>query len=375
MATSCVERLGHFPSHIDPVPVTDRPMGTCFRLGDRRRLTASRLASGWGLISVDTGFVTYPVTEPFDHGLLEAGDGHQIYWERVGNPDGKPAVVLHGGPGSGAAPWWRSYFDPERYQVTLFDQRGCGRSRPMASDPNIDMSAITTQHLICDIEALRTLHGIDQWLVFGGSWGSTLGLAYALEHPARVSELVCWGVTTTTRHEVNWLTWSMGEVYPEAFAELCALVPQLSLGDNLPAAYHRLLMNSDPQVRERAASAWCAWEERLGTLSGKPAPSARFADAQFRLGFARLVTHFFGHHGFLPDDGISGRLDRITGIPAVLVRGRLDIASPLGVAWRLCQQLPLARLHVVEKEDHGGAELTDRILAQATDHFILDTAR
>jgi proline iminopeptidase len=311
----------------------------------------------------------YPVTEPFDSGVLDAGDGHQIYWERVGVPGGKPAVVLHGGPGSGAPPWWRTYFDPGRYSVTLFDQRGCGRSRPLASEPGIDLSAITTQHLIDDIETLRELHGVDRWLVFGGSWGSTLGLAYAVEHPSRVSELVLWAVTTTTRHEVDWMTWGMGEIYPEAFAELLALVPDLERGGNVPAAYNRLLMGPDLPLQDHAARSWCAWEERLATLYGPPKPSQRFADAAFRLGFARLVTHFFGHHGFLPPDGISARCDRISGIPAVFVRGRLDIASPLGVIWRLVQRLPLATLHVVEDEDHGGAEATTELLLQATNRF------
>jgi len=253
--------------------------------------------------------------------------------------------------------------------VTLFDQRGCGRSGPLASEPGADLSAITTQDLIGDIEALRELHGVDRWLVFGGSWGSTLGLAYAVEHPSRVSELVLWGVTTTTPHEVDWLTWGMGEVYPEAFAELLALVPGLERGGNLPAAYHRLLMNPDADLQDRAARSWCAWEERLATLHGPPKPSPRYADPAFRLGFARLVTRFFGHHAFLPPDGISGRAGRMADIPAVFVRGRLDIASPLGAAWRLAQQLPLATLHVVEDEGHGGADTTDELLGQATDRF------
>jgi proline iminopeptidase len=311
----------------------------------------------------------YGMGEPFDSGMLDVGHGHRVYWERVGSPQGKPAVVLHGGPGSGAGPWWRSYFDPARYCVTLFDQRGCGRSRPLAGDPGIDLSLITTQHLIGDIEALRDLHGVDRWLVFGGSWGSTLGLAYAIEHPSRVSELVLWGVGTTTRHEADWFTWGMGEVYPEAFAELRALVPDLDQGGNLSAAYSRLLMSPDTELCDRAARAWCAWEDRLATLHGPPEPSARYADPAFRLGFARLVTHFFGHHGFLPPDGISGRTGRIAGIPAVLVRGRLDISSPLGVIWRLAQQLPLATLHVVEDEDHGGAAVTSKLLVEATDRF------
>jgi proline iminopeptidase len=311
----------------------------------------------------------YPIVEPFDSGILEAGSGHRVFWERVGNPRGKPAVVLHGGPGSGAQPWWRTYFDPGRYSVTLFDQRGCGRSRPLASEHDIDLSTITTQQLIGDIEALRRLHGADRWLVFGGSWGSTLALAYAVEHPSRVSELVLWGVTTTTRHEVDWLTWSMGEIYPEAFAGLLALVPDLERGGNLAAACNRLLMSDDAGLRDRAARAWCAWEERLATLNGPPEPSSRYADAAFRLGFARLVTHFFGQHAFLPPDGISGRTGRIAGIPAVLVRGRLDIASPLGVIWRLARQLPLATLHVVEDEGHGGGGDTDQLLVQATNRF------
>ena len=314
--------------------------------------------------------MAYSPVEPFERGALATGDGHELYWERVGNPRGKPAVVLHGGPGSGAAPWWRAFFDPERYVVTLFDQRGCGRSRPLASDVDIDMGTITTSRLVADIEALRELHGVDRWLVLGGSWGSTLALAYAVEHPASVTELVLWGVTTTSRHEVDWMTWSMGEVYPEAFQRLLALVPHLHGRDNLPAAYHRLLMSSDSDERHRAAGAWCEWEDRLATLSGPPGSSPRFADPTFRLGFARQVTHFFGNHGFLTPDGISGRLDRLVEIPAVFVRGRLDIGSPLGVAWRLAQALPRATLHVVEEEGHGGGARTDRLLVEATNRFL-----
>lgn len=313
----------------------------------------------------------YPVAEPFDSGVLQVGGGHAIYWERIGDPAGKPAVVLHGGPGSGAPPFWRTFFDPDRYCVTLFDQRGCGRSRPLASDPDIDLATITTQHLIQDIEELRVLHGVERWLVLGGSWGSTLALAYAVECPSRVTELVLWAVVTTTAYEVSWLTWTMGEIYPEAFAELLTLVPDLERGGNLPAAYNTLLMSGDPGLRERAAQAWCDWEDRLGTLSGPPGRSARYADPVFRLGFARLVTHFFGHHGFLPPDGISGRISRIASVPAVFVRGRLDIASPLGVCWRLAQQLPLSTMHVVEDENHGGAGVTDELLVKATDRFAL----
>jgi proline iminopeptidase len=336
------------------------------RLMRRRRSALTPLVRPVDAVGVSTRF---PVTDPFDTGVLEARGGHRVHWERVGNPQGKAAVVLHGGPGSGAASWWRTYFDPDRYCVTLFDQRGCGRSRPLASEPDADLSRVTTQYLIDDIEALRRLHGVERWLVLGGSWGSTLALAYAVEHPDRVSELVLWGVTTTTRDEVDWMTWCMGEVYPEAFADLRALVPDLVRGDNLPAAYHRLLMGPDAALRDRAARAWCGWEERLATLNGPPEPSPRYADEAFRLGFARLVTHFFGRHAFLPPDGISGRLGRIVDVPAVLVRGRLDIASPLGVAWRLARELPLATLHVVEADGHAGVGASYDLVVEATSRF------
>ena len=280
-------------------------------------------------------------------------------------------VAGHARQRPGATPFWRTLFDPDRYCVTLFDQRGCGRSRPLASEPHIDLATITTQHLIHDIEELRVLHGVERWLVLGGSWGSTLALAYAVECPSRVSELVLWAVLTTTSHEVSWLTWTMGEVYPEAFDELLALVPGLERGGNVPAAYNKLLMSGDPELQERAATAWCDWEDRFDTLSGPPRRNPRYADPAFRLGFARLVTHFFGHHGFLPPDGISGRISRISGVPAVFIRGRLDIASPLGVSWRLAQQLPLSTMHIVEDEDHGGASVTYELLIQATDRLAL----
>src|SRR4051812_43362619 len=188
------------------------------RTGTGRRGTSSRSPSPGRPARRQVGHtdpVPYPVTEPFERGHLEVTDGHVIYWERVGNPRGKPAVVLHGGPGSGATPWWRTFFDPARYAVTLLDQRGRGRSRPHASEPDVDLSVVTTAHLVADVEALRAHHGVERWLVFGGSWGSTLGLAYAVEHPERVTELVLWAVTTTSRHEIDWLTWTMGEIYPE----------------------------------------------------------------------------------------------------------------------------------------------------------------
>ena len=251
----------------------------------------------------------------------------------------------------------------------LVDQRGAGRSRPHAGDTRDALRHNTTAHLIGDFERLRERLGIDSWVLFGGSWGSTLSLAYAVEHPERIRALVLWAVVTTRRREVEWLTRTMGEVYPPEFDALLACLPPGADRTNVPLAVNALLLDDDPHVADAAARAWCAWEDRIATLSGPVLPSARYEDPRFRLGFARLVTHYFGHHAFLPDDAITGRLDRIAHIPAVLVRGRLDIASPLRVAHELAQALPLAQLHVVEEELHGPGSEGERILLEALDRF------
>ncbi|MET0525438.1 MAG: prolyl aminopeptidase [Nocardioides sp.] len=308
----------------------------------------------------------YSITEPHESGLLPVGDGQHVHWEVCGNPAGRPAVVLHGGPGSGAAPWWRRYFDPTRYRVVLLDQRGCGRSTPYAGEPVADLTTNTTGHLIADLELLREHLGIERWLVFGGSWGSTLGLAYAVEHPDRVTELVLWGVVTTRAFEVDWLTHQMGKVFPQEYDALLAALPEGEGEGNVPLAFNRLLMSPDPAVHDPAARAWCAWEDRLSTLSGTVSPSQRYEDPRFRLCFARLVTHYFGNHGFLPDDAIVGRLDRIAHLPAVLVRGRLDLPAPLRSAYEVARRLPRAEFHVVEDGGHGAG---DEVLVAATDRF------
>lgn len=313
--------------------------------------------------------VPYPRVEPFESGLMDTGDGHCVYWESCGAPDGKPAVVLHGGPGSGATPVWRQYFDPERYRVVLIDQRGCGRSLPNACDDRTALHNNTTAHLIADLEMLRDQLGVERWLAFGASWGSTLGLAYAVAHPDRVSELVLWAVVTTRAKDVHWLTHCMGELYPQEFDELLALVPESQRGDNIPAALNALMMSDDPQVCDRAARAWCAWEDRLNTLSGAVQPSARSLDPRRRLGFARLVTHYFGNYAFLPDDAIVGHLDRLAHIPTYLLRGRLDIASPLRSAYEVAQGMPHARFDIVEAEPHGGGDDTTERLIAVLDDF------
>lgn len=300
--------------------------------------------------------------------MLDVGGGHRVYWEIFGDGP-KPAVVLHGGPGSGATPWWRQFFDPEVYRVLLFDQRGCGRSTPLASEDLAALDHNTTADLVADIELLRELMGVPRWLVFGASWGSTLGLAYAVEHPEAVSELVLWAVVTTRAKDIAWLTHTMGEVYPREFDALLEVVPAEDRDGNIPLAINELLRSDDPVVCDRAARAWCDWEDRIATLSGPVEPSARTLDPVRRLGFARLVTHYFGHHAFLDDDAIVGRLDRIAHVPAYLLRGRLDIASPLRSAYEVAQRLPLATLDVVESDAHGAGDDTHERLRQALTRF------
>ena len=331
--------------------------------GARFRSVATRSRPGYVVRVPD------PLTEPSESGLLEVGDGHRVYWEVRGNPRGKPALVVHGGPGSGATAWWCQFFDLEHYRLVLFDQRGCGRSSPSAGKPRADLTANTTQHLINDMERLRELLGIERWLLFGGSWGSTLSLAYAVEHPERVSEMVLWAVVTTRRYEVDWLTHTMGHVYPREFEALLAVLPAEERSGNIAAGLNRLLMSDDPSVHGPAALAWCDWEDRIATLSGPVTRSPRMHDEEFRLGFARLVTHYFAHAGFLPDDAIVGRIHRLAHIPAVLLRGRLDIASPLSAAWELARHWPAAELVVVEADAHGDGDDTNAMLTRATDRF------
>lgn len=313
--------------------------------------------------------MTYADSDPYDSGMLDTGDGHRIYWEACGNPAGKPAVLLHGGPGSGATPWWRQFFDPARYRFVLYDQRGCGRSVPNACDDLAALENNTTSQLVADLELIRRHLGIDRWLLFGASWGSTLGLAYAVEHPDRVSELVLWAVVTTRASDVNWLTHTMGQIYPEEFEELLAVVPSGDRAGNIPAALNVMLRSDDPEVRDSASRAWCAWEDRIATLSGPVQTSPRSADPRRRLGFARLVTHYFGNHAFLDDDAIIGRLDRLQQIPAYFLRGRLDIASPLKSAYDVAQRLPHATLDIVEADAHGAGDDTTARLVKVLDQF------
>lgn len=313
----------------------------------------------------------YPPTEPYAQGMLDVGDGHRLYWEQCGNPEGKPAVVLHGGPGSGCSPGLRRWFDPARYRIVLFDQRNCGRSTPSAGAAAVDLSTNTTPHLVADIERLRERLGIDRWLVWGGSWGVTLALTYAESHPDRVSELVLGGVTSGTRRETDWITREMGRIFPEEWARFRDHLPPADRDGDLAAGYDRLLHDPDPAVHEAAALAWCRWEDTHMSLLA-PDSSLQSREPQFRLCFARLVTHYWANGCFLEEGRILRDAGRLAGIPGVLVHGRADVSSPLDTAWNLAQAWPDAELVVIEGAGHfSGSGMTEALVA-ATDRFAAD---
>ncbi len=312
----------------------------------------------------------YPEVDPYDRGLLDVGDGQLIYWETCGNPDGKPAVALHGGPGSGCTPGWRRYFDPDMYRVVLFDQRGCGRSTPHASDPAVDLSTNTTAHLIADVELLRRHLSVDRWLIFGGSWGSTLGLAYAERYSDRVSEMVLFSIVTSRRHEVEWVTRGVGRFFPDRWARFRDGVPEADRDGSLVEAYSRLLDDPDPSVREKAARDWCDWEEAHVAVRSDHRPNPRYEDPLFQVCFARLVTHYWRHAGFLEDEVLLRDARRLAGIPGVLVHGRLDVSSPLDVPWQLSRAWPGCQLIVIDEAGHSsGDPCMAEALVGATDRF------
>jgi proline iminopeptidase len=312
----------------------------------------------------------YPPIEPAEHGLLDVGDGNLVYWETCGNPAGKPAVVLHGGPGSGCTPGQRRAFDPRRYRVVLFDQRGCGRSRPHASDPATDLSHNTTEHLIADLERLREHLGIDRWLLSGASWGSTLLLAYAQRYPERVSEIVITAVTTTRRTEIDWLYRGLSRFFPEAWHRFRAGAPDPD-GDLL-AGYARLLADPDPRVRARAAEDWHAWEDATISLepNGKPNSYSDRPPAEL-LSRARICAHYFANGAWLPEGALLREAHRLAGIPGVLIHGRLDLGSPLDTAWELARGWPDAELAVVEDSGHTGSDTMTAHKVGALDRFAV----
>lgn len=310
----------------------------------------------------------FPAIEPYDHGLLDVGDGQHVYWETCGNPAGKPAVVLHGGPGSGCTIGMRRSFDPDAYRIVLLDQRGAGRSTPRVVH-DTDLGANTTDHLIADLERLRTYLGIERWLVWGASWGTTLALAYAERYPHRVSELVLASIALTRPADIHWLYHGVGRFFPEQWARFRAGVPADERDGDLVAAYHRLLNETpDPTARRSAAQRWCDWEDAVLSLEPGWAPSERFSDPAFRITFARVVAHYFHHRAWLRDDELLQEAYRLTGTPGVLVHGRMDLGGPASAAWQLAQAWPDAELHLVDTGHAGGEEMTLRLIA-ATNRF------
>ena len=311
----------------------------------------------------------YPHIEPYETGMLDVGDGQLVYWEASGNPDGKPAVALHGGPGGGSRPGRRQWFDPAAYRIVQFDQRGCGRSTPPVSDLATDLSTNTTHHLVADIERLREHLGIDRWLVWGGSWGVTLALAYAQRHPQRVCELVLVAVTMTRAADVHWLYHEAGRFFPEEWASF----RDGALADDdevdLVAAYNRLLNeHPDPAVRSAAAERWCEWEDAVQSLEEGWAPSASYTDPAFRMTFARLCAHYFSHAAWLDDGELLANASHLAGIPGTMIHGRLDLGGPPDVAWLLAKAWPDAELHLVHA-GHRGTDDTMRIMTGALDRY------
>ncbi|MGB7804148.1 MAG: prolyl aminopeptidase [Actinomycetota bacterium] len=306
-----------------------------------------------------------PRIEPYDAGMLSVGGGHRVYWETCGDPNGRPAVVVHGGPGSGCTGWHRRLFDPATTRIVLFDQRNCGRSRPHASEPDVDLSTNTTQHLIADMEALREHLEVERWLVFGGSWGSTLSLAYAEAHPDRVSEMVLWGITTGRRAEADWLfRGGVAPLFPEQWERLCAGVPASDRDGDIVEAYARMLHDPDPAVHRRAALHWCTWESATPDWPPTAGLDSRYTDPDFALAFARLVTHYIRHDEFLEDGVLLRDAGVLADIPGTLVNGRFDLQAPIGNAWALHRVWPRAELVIVDDAGHAADEpaLTDALI-------------
>jgi proline iminopeptidase len=308
----------------------------------------------------------YPPVEPYRSGRLRVSPVHEIYWEESGNPRGKPAVFVHGGPGAGANPVARSFFDPARYRIVVFDQRGCGRSRPHTS-----LEDNTTWHLVADMEQLREHLGIEHWLVFGGSWGSTLALAYAQTHPRRVSELVLRGIFMLRKAEIDWFyQQGASALFPDRWEQYLAPIPTRERVD-LVAAFYRRLTSKSRAVQLRAARAWAIWEAATSFLQADEANVAKWGEDEFAIAVARIECHYFVNRGFLDrEDQLLRGVRRIRHIPAVIVQGRYDVVCPMMTAWDLHRAWPEADFHVVPDAGHSALEPgIAHELVSATDRF------
>jgi proline iminopeptidase len=312
----------------------------------------------------------YPPTSPYDSGFIETGDGNRVYYEQLGNPDGKPALNVHGGPGAGAPRRPTRAWDPERYRVIRFDQRNCGRSTPHGSDPAADMSANTTQHLIDDMERLREQLGIDKWLLNGASWGSTLILAYAQQHPERVSEIVLVSSMIADRSTIDWLYRGVGRFQPEAWDRFRDGVPESERNGDLPAAYARLMQNPDRAVRAKAAADWLAWEDAVISAEPNGTPGMYSdGEANEHIAFVRICAHFFSNNAWLDEGQLLRDAHKLAGIPGVLVHGRHDLSCPVQAVWELTKAWPDARLHIIEDCGHAGSATMQETTRQAIEDF------
>ena len=309
----------------------------------------------------------YPAFEPFETGHLDVGDGHSLYWELSGNPDGKPVVFLHGGPGGGSSPEHRRQFDPDKYKILVFDQRGCGKSKPYASLENN-----TTWELVEDIEKLRTqVARVDKWMVFGGSWGSTLSITYAQTHPERVTELVLRGIFLFDQYEVDWLFQEGGAsaVYPDAWDDFVAIIPQGERGD-IVEAYRKRLTSDDADEQLRAAKAWSAWEASTVTVLPSEDTMEHFTSPEVAVAIARIENHYMANGGWLDEGQLLRGADKLRGIPGIIVQGRHDTCTPPVAAWRLKKAWPEVDLQIVPDGGHLYNEpgILDG-LVRATDRF------
>ncbi|HEX8233432.1 MAG TPA: prolyl aminopeptidase [Caulobacteraceae bacterium] len=295
----------------------------------------------------------YPENEPFASGWLRTGSAHEVYYEECGRREGKPAVILHGGPGGAINTTMRRFFDPERWRMMLFDQRGCGRSRP-----NAELDGNDTWALVEDIERLRRHVGCERWTVFGGSWGSTLALAYAATHPERVEGLILRGVFLLTRKELEWFYQEGGAsmLFPDAWERFAAPIPAAERTDMI-SAYYRRLTGPDRREQARCAAAWSQWEGDTLSIRGPEARPAKFNEQDFATAFARIECHYFKNGGFFPSDGwLLGQADRFRDIPGWIVQGRFDVVTPMDGAWKLHQAWPEAKFEVVWDAGHASTE-------------------
>jgi proline iminopeptidase len=309
----------------------------------------------------------YPPLQPYQSGFLNVSNLHKIYYEQCGNPNGKPAVVLHGGPGGGLVDWYRQFFNPDKYRIVLFDQRGAGKSEPAA-----ELEENTTWDLVRDIEKIRELLGVDKWVVFGGSWGSTLALAYAQAHPERVKALVLRGIFTLRRKELLWFYQEGASfIFPDAFEKFKSAIPEREHGD-LMSAYHRRLTGSNMEEKLKAARAWSIWEMSTSRLFVDPQTISKAEDDDdFCMKFARIESHYFVNGGWFEHDGfLIDRADSLNGIPGVIVQGRYDVVCPMFSAWDLSQRWKSGRLEVIPDAGHSAKEegIIDA-LVRATDEF------